>query len=170
MKSKKGAVQLSMTTIIIIILGITLLGLGLAWISDIFGQIGDLSDQAFIQANQEIQNNMKAGQNFYVSGQTFNLEPEETKTINVGVRNILGGTSPSPITVSVTAKNPANENWIHSETKTQTIDVAPNDVQGLPIVLVVPKDITPGTTTTFTVSGSSGTTPIGTQVIVITVI
>jgi len=36
-KSKKGAVELSMTTIIIVVIGITILTLGLRWIYSIFG-------------------------------------------------------------------------------------------------------------------------------------
>ena len=51
---KKGAIELSMTTIIVIILGITLLSLGLIWVKGTFGDITRLSRSAFEQADGDI--------------------------------------------------------------------------------------------------------------------
>lgn len=51
MKQKKGAIELSITTIIIIVIGITLLILGLGLVSNIFKQTGDISTKVFGQAN-----------------------------------------------------------------------------------------------------------------------
>ena len=48
--SKKGAIELSMTTIIVIIMGITLLSLGLIWIRGTFSEITGLSKGAFEKA------------------------------------------------------------------------------------------------------------------------
>ena len=56
MKQKEGAIQLSMSTIIIVIIGVTLLSLGLVWIRGTLGKITDLSDQAFDLSDQEIDN------------------------------------------------------------------------------------------------------------------
>ncbi len=42
---KKGAVELSINTIVIVVIGITILTLGLKWIYDIFGGIGDQTKQ-----------------------------------------------------------------------------------------------------------------------------
>ena len=38
-KNKRGAMELSMTTIIVVIIGITLLTLGIRWVYNIFGDI-----------------------------------------------------------------------------------------------------------------------------------
>lgn len=54
-KNKRGAIELSMSTIIIIIIGITLLSLGLMWIKNIFSEITDLSDKAFGLTDQQIE-------------------------------------------------------------------------------------------------------------------
>jgi hypothetical protein len=52
--NKKGAVELSMTTIIIIVIGITILSLGLVWIRSVFTDVGDLSSSAFEQGETQI--------------------------------------------------------------------------------------------------------------------
>lgn len=166
--SKKGAIELSMTTIIVIIIGITLLGLGLTWISGVFNKIGDLSDQAFIQADKEIRENMRADQNFYVSGQTFQIEAGESKTINVGVRNTLG--AETAIVVTIVARTTENNEWIHQESKSQTLTVATNNVEAYPIVIIVPDDVVPGTTATFEIKASGNSQVIGTEIIVINVV
>lgn len=55
MQNKKGAIELSMSTIIVVILGIALLSLGLVWVRGNLTQITDLSDQAFDLSEQQIQ-------------------------------------------------------------------------------------------------------------------
>jgi hypothetical protein len=52
--SKKGAIELSMTTIIVIVIGVTLLSLGLFWIRGIFRDIDSLTSGAFDTAEGQI--------------------------------------------------------------------------------------------------------------------
>lgn len=54
MQSKKGAVEFSMTTVIVIILGITILSLGLIWIRNVIGKTTGLTKDAFQQADAAI--------------------------------------------------------------------------------------------------------------------
>ena len=54
MKSKRGAIELSMTTIIVIVLGVVLLSLGLMFVRGIFKQITDESDQIFAMSEEQI--------------------------------------------------------------------------------------------------------------------
>lgn len=56
MKSKKGAIELSMTTIIVIVIGITLLTLGLTWVKSSFDKITKSTDAAFKMSDAEITN------------------------------------------------------------------------------------------------------------------
>ena len=51
---KKGALELSVNTIIIIVIGVTLLTLGLLFVRNIFTQTTDLSQTAFENANREL--------------------------------------------------------------------------------------------------------------------
>src|SRR3989344_4030844 len=53
-KGKKGALELSINTIIIIVIGVTLLTLGLVFVRNIFTQTSDLSAKAFEDANREL--------------------------------------------------------------------------------------------------------------------
>lgn len=50
MKTKKGAIELSMTTIIVIVMGVTLLILGITFVRTIFEKIGGISAETFKKA------------------------------------------------------------------------------------------------------------------------
>ena len=50
MKTKKGAIELSMTTIIVIVMGVTLLILGITFVRTIFGKISGISEETFKKA------------------------------------------------------------------------------------------------------------------------
>lgn len=52
--SKKGALELSVNTIVIVVIGITLLVLGLVFVRSIFTKLGGLGTEAFQQAEQEL--------------------------------------------------------------------------------------------------------------------
>ena len=52
--SKKGAMELSINTIVVVVIGITLLVLGLVFVREIFTKLGDLSGGAFQKAEQEL--------------------------------------------------------------------------------------------------------------------
>ena len=71
--NKKGAIEMSMTTIIVIVIGVTLLILGLIFVRGIFERIGGLSDQLFAQADNIIRDNMDASQKVYVHGAIFTV-------------------------------------------------------------------------------------------------
>ena len=52
--NKKAALELSMNTIIIIVIGVVLLSLGLIFVRGIFGNVEDLSKSAFEDANNAL--------------------------------------------------------------------------------------------------------------------
>lgn len=54
--NKKGAIELSMTTIVVIVIGITLLSLGLIFVRGIFKQVTGLSDITFREAETSLEN------------------------------------------------------------------------------------------------------------------
>ncbi len=54
LRNKRGAIELSITTIIIIVIGVALLVLGLTFVSKIFKRGADLIDQSFARADAEI--------------------------------------------------------------------------------------------------------------------
>ena len=59
MKSKKGAIELSITTIIVIVIGVTLLILGLGFVRSIFGNISKISDTTFAKAQSFLEEGLE---------------------------------------------------------------------------------------------------------------
>lgn len=94
--NKRGALELSMNTIIIIVIGVVLLSLGLMFVRGIFSQTTDLSDKVFANANKELDSlggsvntalvlspeivRLKAGQTSGFVVQVTNLEESQTYT------------------------------------------------------------------------------------------
>jgi len=54
MRNKRGAIELSMSTIIVVIIGVVLLILGLTFVRGIFGNIDDLTKNAFDEGKEAI--------------------------------------------------------------------------------------------------------------------
>lgn len=101
---KKGAVELSMTTIIIIVIGITILSLGLVWIRSVFSDVGELTSGAFEQGNTQI------AEIFGGTDQPVALSPSETSmaqgettTATLAINNLGGGLA-SGVQATVEAK------------------------------------------------------------------
>tara|TARA_Y100000310_G_C20658704_1_gene803449 strand:+ start:1577 stop:2101 length:525 start_codon:yes stop_codon:yes gene_type:complete len=89
---KKGAVELSMTTIIIIVIGITILSLGLVWIRGVFSDVSTISSGAFDQANSEI-DELFAGtdQAVGVSPSQLTLDQKGLDQASLAINNLEGG-------------------------------------------------------------------------------
>src|SRR3989338_4775987 len=60
-KQKKGALELSINAIVIIVLAMTVLGLGLGFIRNQFGQIGDIGTGVTEQIKQSILEDLRTG-------------------------------------------------------------------------------------------------------------
>ncbi|MBS3172206.1 hypothetical protein J4438_01320 [Candidatus Woesearchaeota archaeon] len=102
MKSKKGAIELSMTAIIVIVLGITLLTLGLVWVRGIFENLEGLSGKAFDNANTAISEVGQADKPLTIKPSEINLKPKENNAIGIVVANLE---NQGPITVTLRANS-----------------------------------------------------------------
>ncbi len=60
-KGKKGALELSMSTIIIIVIGVVLLSLALFFVRSLFSQITEIKDDVFTRAKVDIENIGRSG-------------------------------------------------------------------------------------------------------------
>ncbi len=100
MKDKKGAIELSMTTIIVIVIGITLLSLGLVWVNGLFDKLEGLSAGAFAHADDEIAKIGQANQPLTISPSSIELETKKNDAIGVVVANLESG---DDITVTIRA-------------------------------------------------------------------
>lgn len=80
-----------MSTIIIVILGITLLTLGLILIRGVFGKIQDITKTTFEDADKQIRQYMSSGNTkFYILGADTTMSPKTSQRMYVGIRNTKG--------------------------------------------------------------------------------
>lgn len=104
MKSKKGALELSMNTIIIIVIGVVILSLGLIFVRGIFTNITDLSEKVFGNANKELDSLGGDVNNFLtVSPETVRLKGGQTSGFIVQVTNLDEGVTYEDLTGSLEA-------------------------------------------------------------------
>lgn len=96
MMDKKGAIEFSMTTIMVIIIGVAVLALGLTWVRGTFDSVGDITDAAFESAKSELGQDLTREDPLGISPSTISLRPGESTTVAVG---FLNGISP-PTTIS----------------------------------------------------------------------
>lgn len=95
LKNKKAAIELSMSTIIIIIIGITLLSLGLMWVKGTFSKIQETSESAFEQTDAVIEElygdvdkllNVRPGS---IELKRFNDETVKVIMANLGTEDLI---------------------------------------------------------------------------------
>ncbi len=82
-KGKKGALELSINTIVVIVIGVTLLVLGLVFVRGLFGKITTLSDTIFDSAQSSIGAISHTGT--FNSPSSITIEQGRKKTFNIYV-------------------------------------------------------------------------------------
>ncbi len=102
---KRGAIELSITTIVIVVIGVTLLTLGLVFIKGIFGKLTTLSDEIFGKSSTIIDTLTIDAK--ISSPSSVNVEQGKTTTfkVHVGHDGTLSGTK--TFTVQLTPRFPA---------------------------------------------------------------
>lgn len=99
---KRGAIELSMSTIIIIIIGITLLSLGLMWVKGTFSKITLTSERAFEQTDAVIEELYgDVNKLLTIMPGSIDVKQNEQDTVNVIIANL--GTDEIDIHVEVTS-------------------------------------------------------------------
>jgi len=87
---KKGAIELSMTTIIVIVLGVTLLTLGIVWIKGLGSSLQETTKEAFRVSQDEISKIGLRDQKLYIPGGEQEIKIGGSLTLNVYIQNFLG--------------------------------------------------------------------------------
>jgi len=87
-KSKKGAIEMSMQTIIIVVIGVTLLTLGLRFVYTTFSGITEQQEGITDLTNTQINDLFgQSGELIYLTRDNVKLEQGDTETIAVNVLN-----------------------------------------------------------------------------------
>ena len=97
--NKKGALELSMNTIIIIVIGVVILSLGLMFVRGVFTQTIDLSDKVFAGANKELDDlggNINSA--LILSPDTVRVKAGQTSGFLIQVTNLEEGVPYSGLT------------------------------------------------------------------------
>ncbi|MFH1054029.1 MAG: hypothetical protein V1740_06445 [Candidatus Woesearchaeota archaeon] len=88
-KSRKASLELSVNAIVIIVLAMTLLGLGLFFIRGLFGNVIELSESTFSKISDEVSQRLSTGQDkLLFSSIQFDLERGKSKLEGFGIKNI----------------------------------------------------------------------------------
>ncbi len=103
-RGKKGAIELSMTTIIIIIIGVTLLSLSLIWIRGTIKNVTDISEKAFKTAEGEIGKLSGVSQLLTLSPTSIDLAQQASNSVEVIIANFE--TQPISVTAEVESGDP----------------------------------------------------------------
>ncbi|MBS3151309.1 hypothetical protein J4443_02955 [Candidatus Woesearchaeota archaeon] len=82
---KKGAIEFSMTTIMVVIIGVAVLALGLAWIRGTFQQVGVLTEQSLDAAETVVGEIGFTGK--ISAPATITMDRDDAKKFRVLVRN-----------------------------------------------------------------------------------
>src|SRR3989344_7026761 len=102
-KEKKGAIELSMTTIVVVVIGITILTLGLKWIYNIFGGL-ESQRQKLIEATEEqIRDTFgQTNEPINLLTSSITIKQSEFYDLGAGIKNTFGETHTFSYTIDAT--------------------------------------------------------------------
>lgn len=169
MESKKGAIELSMTTIIVIVLGVTLLILGLAFVRSIFQKTTGLADEAFSSAEKEIQQRMGASDEIYVSGGLrWETEPGKPLARLIGIQNFDENLD-SSATFKVEITPTDNKGKVEWFTISQPGPVSVGERTTVPVEVRLPSGLPPGSSYSFIITVTKNNQEYASQSIIVAV-
>lgn len=146
--NKRGAVELSMSTVVIVVIAIVLLSLGIVFVKSIMGKITKMSEGAMIAADESIQELMGGDKAFFISGTIFTNKPGGTIEITAGIQNFLGKDMKFKIEIE-SADGESDVKWIETLTyKT----VKAGEKGGIPIIVSIPKTARSGSTAMYSIN------------------
>ena len=148
---KKGAIEMSMNTIIVIVIGVTLLILGLAFVRGIFTKIGGLTEGAFSDAEKEIQQRMSSTDKIYVSGGlNWEIEPGISLPRVVGIQNFdenLESSGKFSVEILPTDTTGKKEWFVIA----QPGNIKTGEKASVPVEVKFPKGLPPGNSYSFNI-------------------
>lgn len=103
---KRGAIQLSITTIIVIVIGIAILSLGLTWVYNIFTGIESITEDAFASAENQLNSIFSETDEILVlSPKTLIIKQKEQQILGIGIQNTLTDGKPHTFTYKIDLVN-----------------------------------------------------------------
>ncbi|MEK6922696.1 MAG: hypothetical protein AABX08_02755 [Nanoarchaeota archaeon] len=88
-KSKRGAIELSITTIVVVVIGITLLTLGLTFVYNIFQDIGEQQKQITAFSDEKIREIFEGSEDYInIPATRIKIKIGESQTTDILVKNV----------------------------------------------------------------------------------
>ena len=103
--NKKAAIEMSISTIIVIVIGVTLLILGLVFVQNVYKRTTQLAEGAFERAEGKIGDFAEISKPLMISPERIELSKGNSKTISVTMANFDEKDASVKLTVSSTFKN-----------------------------------------------------------------
>lgn len=119
-KQKEGAIELSITTIIVVVIGITLLSLGLVFVRGIFTQLTDTSDAVFDKADTIIGSLDIAGRFSAPPQVEVEQGSSKTFTVTVGHDGSISGPAQFDLQLQPAQGSQFSENQVRAQVISQT--------------------------------------------------
>jgi len=136
--SKRGALELSMTTIIIIVVGVVILSLGLMFVRGIFSKVETLSGGAFEEAENVLNEIATHDQEVTLPSQVI-VKQGEQKTFRIWIVNQDNQTK--PYSLSIVSQTPGITFIVPTNKATLTTGQEVGFVVGVSVAKTVAKNI-----------------------------
>jgi len=134
--SRKGAIELSMSTIVVVIIAVVLLSLGLLFVNKVFKTLDILTGDMYANAQRALERNVRSDQEFWVERFEFEMGVGESDVFSAGVQNLRGSGGIFSLRVS------KNQDWF---VLPDPVFVDAGEQKGLPFIVNIPKDVPKGT-------------------------
>ena len=148
MHDKRASLELSVRTIVIVILAMTLLGLGLAFVRNTFTDIGEIREEATGQVRQQIVDDLiNTDKKISFTKTEVNIAKGSSEVLSVGLRNKKDETLNFKMRITAQAgpeNADANDSldWLQFRTDVQQLSSSDADVRSIRIA--VPKSAISG--------------------------
>jgi len=91
--NNKGAINLAIQLIVVIVIAVVILGLGVTFVKNLFGDIGDLTDQIQGELKDKILDDLRSSDKKLSFPQTeIVINKKEAKVTALGIKNVKQGT------------------------------------------------------------------------------
>lgn len=147
MRDKRASLELSVRTIVIVILAMTLLGLGLVFVRNTFSDIGEIREEATGQVRQQIVDDLiNTDKKISFTKTEVNIAKGSSEVLSVGLRNKKDETLNFKMMITAQSGPDANVNgpldWLQFRTDVQQLSSSDADVRSIRIA--VPKSARSG--------------------------
>ena len=165
---KRGAMELSIGTIVVIVLAMSMLILGVILITNIFTGATDIADMTNDQLKNQVAQLFGENKKLVVYPNTRKIEAKlgESSGFGIGIKNLIQGTQDKKFSYEVIVSDPdirakcgvtelEAEEWISTGRAEDNIELAPGEFTSGKVLLMIP-DGTPLCTFRFRVNVKYG--------------